>query len=217
MVSDDIGAEIGHAMDVLQDVALDAPPLVPPEDQPAFWATVAQIAREAGRRYRSGEVVIQARPSGITYRLSVRVEDVEGAPSTFGVVGTKAPAMLDRLRHVLIPLPKVVNLRDYGAGGVKPRPWGPFDLPDHVVRVDRGSKYGNQYPIGGMYDREVSLALYARYLDERLAKEPEYLEPLRGKGLACWCRPPEGFRGRLLCHAQIIVGRLYGIAPEAVE
>jgi hypothetical protein len=52
---------------------------------------------------------------------------------------------------------------------------------------------------------------------DRLAEDSEFLEPLRGKRLACWCRPPEGFNGRLLCHGQVIAGLLDGVAPEMVE
>lgn len=48
-------------------------------------------------------------------------------------------------------------------------------------------------------------------------RERPDLEPLRGMRLACWCAPPEGFNGRLLCHGQVIAGLLYGVPPETVE
>ncbi|MCW5796792.1 MAG: DUF4326 domain-containing protein [Blastocatellales bacterium] len=35
-------------------------------------------------------------------------------------------------------------------------------------------------------------------LVERAARE------LKGKVLACWCRPIDGFKGELMCHAQLL-------------
>jgi hypothetical protein len=106
----------------------------------------------------------------------------------------------------------VVNLRDFGAAGVAPRPWGPFDLPPDVVRIDRGTPWGNPYrigePRGGMgigditadqepMTREDAIARYRTVLKQRLVVEPTFLEPLRGKRLACWCAP-------LPCHGDVI-------------
>lgn len=95
----------------------------------------------------------------------------------------------------------------------------PYDV--YIGRRARGgfvsSRYANPYPITEQMPRERSLAAFARHLDRTLAVEPDFLEPLRDKVLGCWCRPHDGFRGRLLCHGQIIVGRLYGVPPESVE
>jgi hypothetical protein len=40
---------------------------------------------------------------------------------------------------------------------------------------------------------------------------------LAGKRLGCWCRPARGFRGRLLCHGQILAGIANGLEPRLVE
>jgi hypothetical protein len=58
------------------------------------------------------------------------------------------------------------------------------------------------------------------YWDLVLA-DPEMIWNIRrhlaGRILGCWCRPPKGFRGKLLCHAQVLAGIADGIAPEEVS
>jgi hypothetical protein len=72
--------------------------------------------------------------------------------------------------------------------------------------VMRPTRWGSPYPIDeskGM-TRERSLALYERWLDERLEQDAEFLEPLRGFNLGCICRP------ELACHVDILLRKLYG-------
>lgn len=69
--------------------------------------------------------------------------------------------------------------------------------------VHRPSRWGNPFPVA-RYGRQGSLQRYARWLDERLAADPEFLEPLRGYNLGCFCPPG------LACHADMILSRLYG-------
>jgi hypothetical protein len=70
--------------------------------------------------------------------------------------------------------------------------------------VHRPTRWGNPFPIGDACPRERSMRLYAKWLDEQLAHDPEFLEPLRGYHLGCFCRPDER------CHADILIERLYG-------
>jgi hypothetical protein len=98
----------------------------------------------------------------------------------------------------------VVNLRNYPGKGME------RVLPEGVVRVDRWSKWGNPFKIGRTkcdhpdcvehyyhITREKSLRAYRDWLKGMLRVDPAFLEPLRGKTLACWCKP-------LDCHADII-------------
>lgn len=91
----------------------------------------------------------------------------------------------------------VVNLRDF------PHKGRVYELPDDVVRVDRGTAWGNPYRIGDLdpnyypMDRQQVLSLYKRYLEAKAELDPLWLEPLRGKRLACWCAP-------LACHGNLI-------------
>jgi uncharacterized protein DUF4326 len=72
-------------------------------------------------------------------------------------------------------------------------------LPPNTVKVDRSTPYGNPYRISPTLDRKSAISAFRVYLAERLAADPGFLEPLRGKNLACWCAPGE------LCHADVLI------------
>jgi len=123
--------------------------------------------------------------------------------------------------------PRILNMRDIaptihlGRGGrfVKSRV-----LPDDAVRIDRRSRWGNPFAIGpalahlqdpitGMVvpfevalTREDAVSLFRTYATMRLYWDPGWLEPLRGKALACWCAPEA-------CHGDVIIELLYGGTP----
>ena len=99
---------------------------------------------------------------------------------------------------------EVVNLRDFPGNGMDRQ------LPPDIQRVDRRSKWGNPFKLGKhkcdhpdcvnhVYDisRETALTAYRNWLRGMLRVEPDFLEPLRGKRLGCWCKP-------LDCHADVI-------------
>lgn len=86
----------------------------------------------------------------------------------------------------------------------------PYDIyvgrTSTIHRLER-SKWGNPFWIGPDGTREEVLAKYAVWLMGKLNAEPyleEEIKAMHGKRLGCWCRPPEGFRGRLLCHGQVL-------------
>jgi hypothetical protein len=72
-------------------------------------------------------------------------------------------------------------------------------LPANTVKVDRSTPYGNPYRIGPELDRRKAIASFKAYLEKKLRSQPDFLEPLRGRNLACWCRPDE------LCHADVLL------------
>jgi hypothetical protein len=77
------------------------------------------------------------------------------------------------------------------------------------------SKWANPYKEGCHGTRREVIERYRAYLldsPDLLAALPE----LRGKVLGCWCRPIEGFRGRLLCHGQILAGLADDVSPESI-
>lgn len=95
-----------------------------------------------------------------------------------------------------------MNLRDYRKGRG-------YELPEGVVRIDRATQYGNPFShlpkskaVYHVDTVEEAIEGFYGYAIARLAAEPEWLEPLRDKALACWCSP-----GR--CHGETIV-RLLG-------
>ena len=72
-----------------------------------------------------------------------------------------------------------------------------FKLPPNTVVVSRPSKWGNPYPVDE-YGREGAIKQY-RYLIEKYQLEANIKKELRGKNLACWCKPGQA------CHADILL------------
>ena len=70
----------------------------------------------------------------------------------------------------------------------------------HTVKVDRSSDYGNPFVMNGATDAERDRVcdLFEQYAAWRLSVEPEWLKPLRGKNLACWCAPKR-------CHGETLL------------
>ena len=70
-------------------------------------------------------------------------------------------------------------------------------IPTGAVYVGRGSPWGNPFVIGRDGDRADVIRKFEVYARERLTREPDWLAPLRGKDLVCWCAPQP-------CHAHVI-------------
>jgi len=86
-------------------------------------------------------------------------------------------------------------------------------LPDNTVCVTRGPgmKWGNPFLVmkpsfacpGGLTAREA-VDLYRSWLHRKLTAQPDLLEELRGKNLACWCPLPEPGQPDI-CHAAVLL------------
>ena len=87
-------------------------------------------------------------------------------------------------------------------------------MPPNTLKVDRATRWGNPfnatqgyiYHQGGALVKLHEPASLARCLDLYSAMlvgitlvDPLFLEPLRGKNLACWCKPDA------LCHADVLL------------
>lgn len=89
---------------------------------------------------------------------------------------------------------------------------GSDPVPPDAVYVGRaisrrrlkGSPWGNPFTVGKDGDLPEVLDLYRHYAEERLDSEPDWLEPLRGKDLVCWCQSP-GDPVKQPCHAEILL------------
>lgn len=81
-------------------------------------------------------------------------------------------------------MPKVLNIRT--------------DNICRAVRVDRGTKYGNPFIVGEDGSRTTVCRLFERYAKWRLTVQPQWLDDLRGKDVACWCAPK-------LCHGETLI------------
>jgi hypothetical protein len=77
-------------------------------------------------------------------------------------------------------------------------------LPAGTVYVGRGSKWGNPFPLNHQahLGRAWACEAYVQWLNTsfhgmRLLRQ--HLPELRGKNLACWCKPDEP------CHADVLL------------
>jgi hypothetical protein len=68
-------------------------------------------------------------------------------------------------------------------------------MPPNTVYVGRPTRWGNPYP-KYWFD---SLSFYREWLKFQISDNPDFLKPLEGKDLACWCPPADK------CHADIIL------------
>ena len=73
-----------------------------------------------------------------------------------------------------------------------------WKMPKDAVYVGRPTKYGNPYRMEIDGSREEVVAKYRVWLAEKL-ENPNFLDPLKGKDLACWCPLNKP------CHADVIL------------
>jgi hypothetical protein len=74
-----------------------------------------------------------------------------------------------------------------------------WKMPKDAVYVGRPTKYGNPYRMEIDGSREEVVAKYQVWLAEKLEENPNFLDPLKGKDLACWCPLNKP------CHADVIL------------
>ena len=92
-----------------------------------------------------------------------------------------------------------------------------FRLPENCVRVTRPSKFGNPFKIGDVVAKSPShyplhletramvLYWFEKWLNRKLEDEPEFLEPLRDKDLACFCPIIDKDNNYIHCHADVLL------------
>jgi len=71
----------------------------------------------------------------------------------------------------------------------------------NAVYVGRPSRWGNPFIVSD-WGLEKCLELYRAWLEMKLIDDPDFLEPLRGKDLVCFCPLDQP------CHADIIMEML---------
>ena len=74
----------------------------------------------------------------------------------------------------------------------------PREIPEGAVYVGRPSKWGNPYKASKTKTREQAIQEFQIYAELKVFYEPQWIEPLRGKDLVCWCSP-------LPCHADVLI------------
>ena len=73
--------------------------------------------------------------------------------------------------------------------------------PAGSVAIGRGTVWGNPFIIGADGDRDTVVSKFYHYAKWRIERDPKWLEPLRGKDLACYCSPN-------VCHGHAIIAIL---------
>lgn len=79
--------------------------------------------------------------------------------------------------------------------------------PVGTIRIDRTSPWGNPFVMTREADRAKVCQQFEQYAHWRLTIEPDWLAPLIGKDLACWCAPKQCHGETLLQLAQAMRGR----------
>ena len=74
----------------------------------------------------------------------------------------------------------------------------PYRLYKNTEYIGRGSKWGNPFVIGKDGDRNEVIKTFAIYAQRRLMQEPDWLTPLKGKDLKCFCAPQA-------CHGDVLI------------
>lgn len=74
-------------------------------------------------------------------------------------------------------------------------------MPESTVKVDRRTAWGNPYlpPTNDRAGLSFAIEHFRAYAEEVSGANADWLAPLRGKNLACWCpldRP---------CHADVLL------------
>ena len=71
----------------------------------------------------------------------------------------------------------------------------PREIPKGAVYVGRPTQWGNPF---SKSSKAQNIEDFREYAEKRNANDPNWLKPLRGKNLVCWCSP-EG------CHGDVLV------------
>lgn len=84
-----------------------------------------------------------------------------------------------------------------------------WKMPENTVKVDRTTRYGNPFAPGVLVrfkngslvvqDVEQSARLFAQFGPRYLERRGVTIAALRGKNLACWCKPDQP------CHADVLL------------
>ena len=71
----------------------------------------------------------------------------------------------------------------------------PNEIPHGAVYVGRPTVYGNPFSNG---TKAQNIADFREYAQERIVKQPHWLDRLKGKDVICWCSPAG-------CHGEVLI------------
>lgn len=73
-----------------------------------------------------------------------------------------------------------------------------WKMPPNTIKVARPTRWGNPFRIE-KYGRDMAVIRYRNWLSREIRKGAINLGELRGRNLACWCKPG------LACHADVLI------------
>jgi len=71
-------------------------------------------------------------------------------------------------------------------------------VPEGALFIGRPSRYGNPFKVSE-YGRAEALSKYSDFLSALIADKPDFLKPLVGSDVACYCNLEDE------CHGDIII------------
>jgi len=90
-----------------------------------------------------------------------------------------------------------------------------WKMPPNTVKVDRGTRWGNDFKVTEDRSAEQAVTMFERELQVSAERRPAnlapWLAPLRGKNLACWCALDAP------CHADVLLKLANAPVCEEVE
>lgn len=103
-------------------------------------------------------------------------------------------------------------------------------LPPNTVCVTRPGRWGNPFKVGEAVRIDIEgivvgyipqkpmqcVNLFRAYADWRLENEPDWLAPLRGRNLACWC-PVIKDGCYVQCHADVLLALANNMTHDEVR
>jgi hypothetical protein len=72
-------------------------------------------------------------------------------------------------------------------------------MPENTVKVDRTTRFGNDFVMAHEGTRGIAIASFREKAEAQMEACPQFYEPLRGKNLACWCPLDKA------CHADVLL------------
>lgn len=72
-------------------------------------------------------------------------------------------------------------------------------MPANTVKVDRTTRYGNEFIMASEAHRAMAIASFREKAEAQMQDAPAFYASLKGKNLACWCSLDKP------CHADVLL------------
>jgi hypothetical protein len=85
-----------------------------------------------------------------------------------------------------------------------------WKMPENTMYVGRPSVYANPFlsehsKVHSPKVLEAVMSVYRMHVEHLVKQDPDFLQPLKGKNLACWCPLYNPKWDRVYCHADVLL------------